>query len=374
MYKCYNIEYEENVGKEVISMKKWVKRGSVYSLAFLISVIPVTSYKKAEAASFQQILIYGAAATALVSAYYNNLNENGQQDMLSNMQQQTGVLDDKNAQDRIKSIQSKLMKSGLVKHPYQIYANPKMELNAFCALGRVISINKGMLDLLDDDEIASIMGHEMAHGENSDVVTGITRKVGVAAAVSLYVNNNQNDTSRILSGVAGNMIYNEVFTMEQEWKADNGGFNYVVASGFNPGAPAASMVKIRTKIGENFHQGIVRVVNPNNHPKTTDRVNNFASRLTEYSNKHVSVKKDKIVLVDGQVIVSPVKTEQYLAEERAYLIAGNLATVFHNQAMEAAYIGDDGGIYCGNKKIMTPIEGDGDPNEIVMRINIALGK
>ncbi len=59
------------------------------------------------------------------------------------------------------------------------------DFNAFATVGRVMSVNKGALDLLDDDELAYVMAHEISHGEHKDIVKGLKKQVGLSTAVSL---------------------------------------------------------------------------------------------------------------------------------------------------------------------------------------------
>lgn len=120
--------------------------------------MPISQMRKAEAASTIEKLLYGTVAITLITSYYNNLNDKGQKESLANTQQQTGVYDNKEVQQRITELQTRLTSSGLIKANYAIYANPKKELNAFCTLGHVISINKGTFDSLDDDELGSYHG------------------------------------------------------------------------------------------------------------------------------------------------------------------------------------------------------------------------
>ncbi len=331
--------------------------------------MPATQIKKVQAASLMQKLLYSAAAVTLVTAYYNNVNDKGQKESLATTQKQTGVYDNEEAKQRIESIEAQLKTSGLIKNQYEIYANPKKDFNAFCTLGNVISLNKGTLDTLDDDELALVMSHEMAHGEKKHVVTGITKSVSLGLAVDLFVSNNQNNTSAVLSGIGANYINNEMFTMGQEWEADNLGFDYLAAAGFNPGGAAASMVKMRAMYGELYREGLTKVTNPNNHPKTSDRVNNYSNKLTAYSHNHVRVKNDKTVMINDKEIITPVKTSQYLAEERAYLIAGNLAKVYHSNQIFTSTISDDGTVYIGNQKISSLTENDISPQELSDRLD-----
>jgi len=353
----------------MLHIKTLFNKSMILSLIVCLLIMPITQPKKAEAANFVQKFLYSAAAVTLITAYYNNVNDKGQKESLASTQKQTGVYDNEEAKQRIKYIETQLKTPGLIKENYAIYANPKKEFNAFCTLGHVISINKGTLDSLDDDELAVVMSHEIGHGEEKHVVTGLTKGISLGFAVDLFLTNNQNDTSSILSTIGANYINNEMFTMRQEWEADNLGFNYATAAGFNPGAAAASMVKMRSMYGELHHEGFAKVVNPNNHPKTSDRVNNFSTKLTTYSNNRVRVKNDKTILIDDQEVLTPVKTNSYLAEERAYLIAGNLARVYHNSSINTALVGEDGAVYIGNQKISNLAENDISADELSRKIN-----
>ena len=67
----------------------------------------------------------------------------------------------------------------------QVYANPDEEFNAFATLGRVMSINKGALDTLDDDQLAYVMAHEIAHGEHKDIINGAKKQIGLSTAVGI---------------------------------------------------------------------------------------------------------------------------------------------------------------------------------------------
>ncbi|WP_346356086.1 M48 family metallopeptidase [Azotosporobacter soli] len=344
-------------------------------LVLCLTFLPLTGLlPKAEAASFGQQLLYAGVAYKLIDYQLNNINENGQKDMLRSSQKQTGVYENEAATERVKGIVGRLKTSGGVRADYAVYVNPEQDMNAFCTLGHVISINRGSLEKTNDAELAAMIAHEMGHGEGKHPVKGTMKMISVALAVDLYLTSNENNMSYILGAVADNYINNEVITMEQEWEADNLGFDYATRSGYNPGGSAALMLKMRSLYGELHKEGLVRVINPNNHPKMSDRVRNFAQRLTAYSNGHVLVNAEKTLVVNGKEWVTPTKSGEYLAGERAFLIAGNLASAFHNGVADAAYLGEDGSIYLGRQAVMTPLDGDGDAEELVSRLNLILGK
>ena len=100
----------------------------------------------------------------------NNLDDSeaGQQKMLKELQEETGVYNNYAYQVRAQRIIKELSKSPKVKRSYTVYVTPEKDINAFMALGRVMAINKGTMDLMDDDALASIVGHEIGHGEHKD--------------------------------------------------------------------------------------------------------------------------------------------------------------------------------------------------------------
>ena len=102
------------------------------------------------------------------------------------------------------------MATGLVKRNYDVYVNPSKELNAFETVGGVISINRGMVDALNDDELAFTLSHEMQHGEKRHAVNGVLKSIGIATLVDVALGGNANVLDILLGSVAVNYIDNEV--------------------------------------------------------------------------------------------------------------------------------------------------------------------
>ena len=293
------------------------------------------------ASSAVQTLAGGAVAMAYVSTALNKMDnsEQGQQESLARTKEKTGYLNDSAAQARVNRIMKTLEASPSVKRSYVVYANPDTEFNAFATLGRVMSINKGALDTLDDDQLAYVMAHEIAHGEHKDIINGAKKQIGLSTAVGIAAGGSEG--AALLSNVAGNYLSNQVFTMSQEKAADELGFKILSESPYNVGGAAGSMAVLRNKVGEHYREGLSQVVAPNNHPKLTDRVNNNIARMYTYSGNHVNVSKGA-VYVNGDNIYSPAGSGRYTGEERAYYMAGKLARLYHNGQIQPGGASYDG--------------------------------
>ena len=292
-----------------------------------VAVVPTTV--EAASAGAAETLIGGAVAYAYVSTAFNKMDNSkeGQEESLARAKKQTGYLEDSAAQARVQRIMKTLEASPSVKRSYVVYANPSDDFNAFATVGRVMSVNKGALDLLDDDELAYVMAHEISHGEHKDIVNGLKKQVGLSTAVSLAAGGGGN--AAILSNIAGNYMENQVFTMGQEKAADELGFKILSESPYNVGAAAASMAVLRNKYGDLYREGLNQVFSPNNHPKTSSRVKDNIDRMYTYSDNHVTVDNGA-VFVNGVNIYSPANSGRYTGEERAYFMAGKLARLYHN--------------------------------------------
>ena len=304
-----------------------------------VAVVPTTV--EAASAGAAETLIGGAVAYAYVSTAFNKMDNSkeGQEQSLARAKKQTGYLEDSAAQARVQRIMKTLEASPSVKRSYVVYANPSDDFNAFATVGRVMSVNKGALDLLDDDELAYVMAHEISHGEHKDIVNGLKKQVGLSTAVSLAAGGGGN--AAILSNITGNYMENQVFTMGQEKAADELGFKILSESPYNVGGAAASMAVLRNKYGDLYREGLNQVFSPNNHPKTSSRVKDNIDRMYTYSGNHVTVDNGA-VFVNGVNIYSPANSGRYTGEERAYFMAGKLARLYHNgqiQQGSASYSG-----------------------------------
>ena len=312
-------------------MNRWEKWLTTMVAGFTLCVAPVAAVSAASAA---QILLYGAASMAMARQQLMKMDDQNQKQMLASTQAKTGVLDDEAYSRRVETIQRNLVATGLVKRNYDVYVNPSKELNAFETVGGVISINRGMVEALNDDELAFTLSHEMQHGEKRHAVNGVLKSIGIATLVDVALGGNANVLDILLGSVAVNYIDNEVVTMDQEKQADETGFNIIKNTAYNVGGAASSMQYVYEQYGDLWQEGFKRVISPNNHPQMSSRIQKLAGRMSQWSGNHVQVGGNT-VYVNAQPVVTPAAMGDYSSRRRAFLVAGNLARSFHDVYGEA---------------------------------------
>lgn len=330
------------------NMKQWKKKMTAALLA-VACIGGLAMPAEVEAATTTQKILYGAAALLLISNYYKNLDDHGGPQFFSQLRQQTGVYDSAEADNRVQEIYNNLRDTGAVERNYEVYVSPDEDINASMNLGGVLCVNKGSLDAFDDDELAYVMAHEIAHGEKRHSVNGVKKRVGLVTALDIYLGGDASYGEYILGNIAANYVANAVFTKDQEKEADDWGFQYLVEAGYNPGAGAAAMQVLYNKYGESSPSGIKSVLAPGNHPKTSDRVNKNLKWMKAYSGGHVDVK-DGWILVNGEKAFQPAAEGRYTDKERTYLTAGKLDKLYHEGNVPDAVL-QENTIYCGSTAV-----------------------
>ncbi|MDR2005821.1 MAG: M48 family metallopeptidase [Acidaminococcales bacterium] len=256
--------------------------------------------------------------------------------------------------------------------PYNYFVNTQEDFNAFCTLGHNISVNTGVFYFFanNEDKIAAVVAHEMVHGQRNHPIEGAKKKLTVDF-LQKVVGADLGGAGRLAADVVAVNVKNAGITKPNEWEADNIAFLYLADAGYNVGAPAAVWQRVidntKDKAGMNFFNNIF---NPSTHPSNTDRRANYAKKLTEYSNNKISVDETAgEVKVNGKPFLKPAAAAGMSGLERAYLIAGNLAAVYHAGPVNAAAVAEGGAVRLGGKAIVTVSQGDPGAAELAAVLN-----
>lgn len=148
--------------------------------------------------------------------------------------------------------------------------------NAFCTPGGFIYIYTGILKYLEsEDQLAGVMGHEMAHAEKRHSTDALTREYGVNLLIDLVVGANKGQLLRIASNFA-QLSYGR----DAETEADNCSVDWLYQTSYNPVGAAGFFEKMEK---ENKSANIPEFLST--HPNPGNRIENMKKRWEEKGKK-----------------------------------------------------------------------------------------
>jgi predicted Zn-dependent protease len=171
--------------------------------------------------------------------------------------QKKGVLDkDPKQVSRVQAIAKRIVpvtdafRDDAPKWPWEVHVIDSPELNAFCLPGGKMMFFSGVIQKLQltDNEIAAIMGHEMAHAlreHGRERASKEAVKQGVLQ-VGVGLGKISNQTAQIAN--IGATIFLFRYDREQELEADKMGLELMARAGYDPNA-AVTLWKKMTSAG-----------------------------------------------------------------------------------------------------------------------------
>ena len=221
--------------------------------------------------------------------------------------------------------------------PFRWEVIHKDEFNANCNFADFVCVYDGLVKACnyDEDELAAVLGHEMAHGYNQHVAKDMQKRAlsavfanGARGALSAstYGIGMQLPTARAHFAIVKNT------TLASEKRADESGFYTMASAGFNPGGAAAMMA--RMAYYTDHASQLQDFFFPSDHPDTLVRRDRMAALMTNYGIGHPTVGKDEKtmgdVYFDKKLLLRAEPESGRDAEEMSYLIAGGIAKGFHD--------------------------------------------
>ena len=227
--------------------------------------------------------------------------------------------------------------------PFIWNVNDNEKINAACYPVNYISINRGLIRTfnLNEDEIASVLAHEMTHGieqhSAGNYAKAVAQSLG-AMVIGMNVESANIDWGK-MAGMVNYSIAKSIM-VPTEHEADEGGFFLMTDAGFNPGGGAAAMSRMNYYLRYETRDFWEFDSNdkPNeqtmsDHPDTELREEKLSKLLTDYSYGHVTVKRFeriyKVFIDDEEIFTAKNLGEIYKNAECAYFFAGGLARAFH---------------------------------------------
>lgn len=165
--------------------------------------------------------------------------------------------------------------------------NPEV-VNAFCMAGGRMAIYTGLIEQTNatDDEIAQVMGHEIAHALSSHTA----EKMSVAMASSIGVMAiglaNKNDTATLAGAALAAKLAIELPNSRQaETESDRIGIELAAKAGYDPNAAVTLWEKMEKVGGKKLPQLL------STHPSSKSRIENLKALAPQMQKWYVSTAK-----------------------------------------------------------------------------------
>lgn len=156
-------------------------------------------------------------------------------------------------------------------HPNVQFAivNGDPSINAGATFGQV-AVTSGMLNFVhDDDEMAVVLGHELAHIEQGHVMKGAVSSLALNV-LAIVLESRAPGAGQAAGGI-GQLFLNH-YTQNQEREADDVGLRYAYAAGYDPTAAVGLQERLAVEVPQSMSAGYF-----DTHPSSVERA--VAARL-----------------------------------------------------------------------------------------------
>lgn len=284
------------------------------------------------------ILIFFALSFIFTNEVYASLISTKQEisigeDAAKYVEKKYKLVDDAALQARVNKIgQSLVAVSGRKDIKYTFKVLDSDDVNAFALPGGFIYVFRGLTDKMQtDDELAGILGHEIAHVVKRHSVNQLEKNMGITILATILLSKTENGMTAepaILSTIAAG------YSRSDESEADKLGFEETLAAGYNPYSMLVGLMKLNT-LSPNEKTDLF-----SDHPSTLKRITKMKEHLHTL-NIPVQVKGNEasayVYGPTGQTPTIKISMNGLSPLERAYFIAGNIYKITQQPAYNPDY-------------------------------------
>ncbi|MEW6595072.1 MAG: M48 family metallopeptidase [Thermodesulfobacteriota bacterium] len=129
---------------------------------------------------------------------------------------------------------------------FRVYLDPTV--NAFAMADGSIRIYSGLMEMMSDDELRFVIGHEMGHVAEKHVKKKLMVAYG-AQAVRKGIAAQENLAGELAASLLGGLVeqlVNAQFSQQEEREADDFGLRFLQANGHDPHSAASALRKLAT--------------------------------------------------------------------------------------------------------------------------------
>lgn len=231
------------------------------------------------------------------------------------LQQSTELVEDPEVNTYIRSLGYRLASNS--DEPalnYTFFVVPDGAINAFAAPGGFIGINSGLLLAAEtEDELASVMAHEISHITQRHILRSferhkrmtIPRTAAMIAAALLGAADPRAGQAAMMAVQAGDIQSMLDYTRAHEREADNLGMQTLVASGFNASAMPSFFEKLQQ--AGRYYGGDAVPEFLRTHPVTSSRIAEARGRAANYQTQPQLADDKQFYLIKEKLRVMTTK-------------------------------------------------------------------
>lgn len=206
---------------------------------------------------------------------------------------------------------------------YKVYLDKTV--NAFAMADGTIRFYSGLMDLMNDDELLFILGHEIGHVKEGHI-SKATRIAAAASGVRKGVASTDSIAGDLAAGAAGGLLQklvNMQFSQSQEYEADEYGVNFMKRHGYNVDGAITSFNKL-AKLGSSG-SGIDNLFS--SHPTSKSRSEALAKIIGNSSSIQIAEVSEDGKAASNAVVASNKATKAGASEDTENQVASYEASV-----------------------------------------------
>lgn len=158
-----------------------------------------------------------------------------------------------------------------------------VDVNAFACPDGSVRVFAALMDLMDDDELMGVIGHEIGHVLKRHSKNAFKTQLLTGALKDAVASTGGKASALTESqlGALGESLINAKYSQKQELEADDCGYDFLVKNGRNPWGIVMSFEKLQSLEGDNSKKASAVTKMFSSHPETQARIEKMTKRCNK---------------------------------------------------------------------------------------------
>jgi putative metalloprotease len=251
-------------------MKKYIV--SIFIVALLSSCVSLSQINQERAVSGISKVIQAATITDEQMAEYVK-------EYISETDAKNKICGENNSYTkRLKKLTTGLTDANGIPLNFKVYN--VNDVNAFACPDGSIRVYSGLMDIMSDDEVLGVIGHEIGHIANRDSKNAFKNSL-LTSALKDGIASTSNSIATLTDsqlGALGEFFLNAKYSQKQEFAADEYGYEFLKKCNKNPYAMVLSFKKLQQLQGKSSSKSSVINQLFSTHPELEKRIEKMEKR------------------------------------------------------------------------------------------------